>query len=49
MNHFTGPSFWNCYDKLPKSIREPANKKFNLLKENPEHPSLHLKKVDTYW
>lgn len=46
MKHMTLPRFWCCYEQLPKSIQELADKNFSLLKENPYHPSLHLKEVD---
>jgi len=49
MKHFTTPSFWECYTKLPSSIHELADASYKLLKENPKHPSLHLKKVGKYW
>jgi mRNA-degrading endonuclease RelE of RelBE toxin-antitoxin system len=49
MRHFTSPSFWECYDRLPSSIQELADKNFALLKANPRHPSLHTKKVGRYW
>ena len=49
MNHFTAPSFWKEYKKLPKYIQELADKNFEILKENLMHPSLHLKKVGNYW
>ncbi len=49
MNHFTSPSFRECYDKLPHEIRKLANKKFDLVKQNPTHPSLHFKKVSDYY
>jgi len=49
MNHFTSPSFWKEYEKLPKHIQELADKSFDILKENSMHPSLHLKKVGNYW
>ena len=49
MKHFTVPSFWECYDKLPATIREHADKNYELLKENPGHPSLHLKKVKDFY
>lgn len=49
MKHFASPSFWACYERLPASIRDLADKNFELLKANPNHPSLHLKKVDKYW
>ena len=48
MNHFTSPSFWKEYEKLPKHIKELADKNFEILKENSMHPSLHFKKVGNY-
>ncbi|MBI5207526.1 MAG: hypothetical protein HY934_07015 [Candidatus Firestonebacteria bacterium] len=49
MKHFASPSFWNCYKKLPLSIQELADKNFEIMKNNSEHPSLHLKRVGKYW
>lgn len=49
MNHFTNPSFWACYGKLPSSIQKLADKNFSLLKGNSSHPSLKIKKVKQYW
>ncbi|MGF2412171.1 ParE family toxin-like protein [Ferruginibacter sp.] len=49
MKHFTVPSFWECYDKLPAEIKEHADKNYSLLKENPNHPSLHFKKIEKYY
>ena len=48
MNHFTSPSFWKGYEKLPRQIKELADKNFDLLKVNQMHPSLHFKKVGNY-
>ena len=49
MRHFANSSFWDHYEKLPRSIQELANRNFDLLKKNPQHPSLHVKKVGPYW
>jgi mRNA-degrading endonuclease RelE of RelBE toxin-antitoxin system len=49
MRHFASPSFWECYRELPPSIQAIADRNFDLLKENPKHPSLHLKRVGKYW
>jgi mRNA-degrading endonuclease RelE of RelBE toxin-antitoxin system len=49
MKHFANSSFWDHYEKLPRSIQELANRNFELLKKNPQHPSLHVKKVGRYW
>ena len=49
MRHFATPEYWFHYRLLPESIRDLADKNFALLKENPRHPSLRLKKVGAYW
>lgn len=49
MRHLASPTFWDCYDKLPKDIQELADKCFELLKTDPKHPSLHFKKVGKFW
>jgi hypothetical protein len=35
--------------KLPENIRALADKNYALLKENPRHPSLQLKKLGGFW
>ena len=49
MKHFANPDFWKCYHQLPVATRELADRCFRSLKANPNHPSLHLKKVGPYW
>jgi mRNA-degrading endonuclease RelE of RelBE toxin-antitoxin system len=49
MRHFASPTFWDAYKKLPDNIRALANKNYELLKENPQHPSLHFKKLGRFW
>lgn len=49
VKHFANPSFWQEYHRLPLSVRETADKNFELLKRDPTHPSLHLKSVGKYW
>ncbi len=49
MRHFAAPAFWDAYRKLPKPIRDLADKNFALLKNEPRHPSLHFKKVGALW
>ena len=49
MRHFAGRKFWDAYQALPESVRALADKNFALLKADPRHPSLHLKKVGDYW
>lgn len=47
--HKTTDRFWDLFKKLPKPIQERAKKNFNLLKQNPSHPSLDFKKVGKFW
>jgi len=49
MKHFASPQFWEHYQKLPVAIRQLADKNFELLKQNPFHPSLHLKSIGDFW
>ena len=49
MRHLASLSFWEAYVKLPENIRALADKNYALLKENPRHPSLQLKKVGRFW
>ena len=34
---------------MPDHVRKLADKQFELLKSNPNHPSLHLKKVGRFY
>jgi len=49
MNHFATPGFWYCYRHLPGEVRELADRCFALLREEPRHPSLRLKKAGLFW
>jgi hypothetical protein len=48
LKHFTTPAFWECYERLPSSIRKLASKKFEILKQDSSHPSLHFKKIGRF-
>ena len=45
----TTSEFWKCYQNLPQAVQQLANEKFTLLKRDPRHPSLNLKKIGRYW
>lgn len=49
MRHFASRAFWDAYVRLPDVARRLADKNFTLLKEDPRHPSLQLKRVGRYW
>ena len=41
--------FWKGFADLPESMQRLARKNFELLKADPQHPSLHFKKVGRFW
>ncbi|MBI2929448.1 MAG: hypothetical protein HYY24_27610 [Verrucomicrobia bacterium] len=45
MRHWTTAEFWQHYRVLPAEVRRLARKNYRLLRENPQHPSLHFKPV----
>ncbi len=49
MKHFTSPDFSYLFSQLPADIQKLARENYELLKENPRYPSLHLKKARGYW
>ena len=49
MPHKTSSTFWKYFNKLPEKIKKLSKSQFNLLKQNPSHPSLHLKKIKKFW
>ena len=49
MNHLAEPEFWACYRRLPPEVRDLADRCFALMRADPRHPSIRLKKVGDYW
>lgn len=47
--HYTNRKFWLFYNQLPEDIKQIADSSYELLKTNPNHSSLHFKKVNKYW
>jgi hypothetical protein len=47
--HHTTPRFWQRYNALPESVRRTADRCFELLQRDPNHPSLHFKKIGRFW
>jgi len=47
MNSQTLPSFWKAYSRLDESIKLRARKAYYLWRENPSHPSLRFKCINT--
>jgi hypothetical protein len=46
---FCQSNVWEAYRKLPENVRVLADKNFQLLKANPQHPSLRLKRIGRFW
>lgn len=49
MKHRASPAFWQWYNQLPTEVQEVANKNYLLLKQNPQHPSLHFRQIGRFW
>jgi mRNA-degrading endonuclease RelE of RelBE toxin-antitoxin system len=48
VRHRASTKFWDYYQRLPEPIRRLADENFDLLKNNPRHPSLRFKKVGRF-
>lgn len=49
MKHYTSSDYWKHYHELPADIQALADKNYELLKANPRHPSLQLKRIEELW
>jgi hypothetical protein len=51
VKHKASPKFWKHRNILPEDVQIAADKAFQLLKNNPRHPSLQFKKLSgsDYW
>ena len=49
MKNHASPDFWACYRVLPAAVRKLADEAFAHLEQDPQYPSLHLKKVGRFW
>ena len=47
--HYTSQKFWLYYHELPITVQQTADNCYELLKLDPNHPSLHFKKIGKYW
>ena len=47
--HRTTPAFWSHFERLPETAQRVARRNFERLRENPQYPSLHFKKVGGFW
>jgi hypothetical protein len=49
MNHRATPRFWACYHALPAELQQLADRCYAQLVQDSRHPSLHFKKVGSFW
>jgi hypothetical protein len=49
LKHHASSRFWAAYQHLPAEVRDTADKNFQLLEQNPKHPSLQFKKLGKLW
>ena len=49
MRHSATSRFWASYEALPTEVRALADKNFELLRLNRQHPSLQFKQVGKFW
>ena len=49
MKHQASPRFWRCYGGLPATVQAQAHRAYLQLRDDPRHPSLHLKRIVRFW
>jgi hypothetical protein len=49
LSHHTSVKFWRLFAELTPELQQLARANYELLKANPQHPSLHFKRVGVYW
>jgi hypothetical protein len=49
LKHLASSQFWAAYDDLPEAAQKLADKNFELLKQDPQYPSLHFKRIGELW
>jgi hypothetical protein len=46
---FASERFWQLYRELPIEVQHLADKQYELFRQHPFRPSLHLKQVGQVW
>jgi len=49
MKHRASPRFWRHYRALPQEIQQLADRGYQMLLQDPRHPSLHFKRIGRLW
>ena len=48
MRHLATARFWRCYQALPKTVREQADRSFAQLRADPAHRALHFRRSASF-
>ena len=48
MKHRASPRFWQHYRALPDELQHLADRGYQLLLQDPRHPSLHFKRIGSF-
>jgi len=49
LSHHASTRFWRLFSALPEEIQRLARENYRLLRDNPQHPSLHFKRVGRFF
>jgi hypothetical protein len=49
LSHQASARFWRHFDELSPELQQLARDNYELLRANPQHPSLRFKRVGKYW
>mgnify|MGYP006282624689 CR=1 FL=1 len=49
MKHRASPRFCRLYRALPQEIQHLADRGYQMLLQDPRHPSLHFKRIGRVW
>jgi hypothetical protein len=49
LNHFAAPAFWEAFGSLDPDAQKAARTAFSLMKSDPRHPGVRLKKTGRFW
>ena len=46
---FASERFWKLYQDLPTEVQRLADRQYEIFRQDPFHPSLHLKQIGEVW
>jgi hypothetical protein len=49
VRHRASSRFWECYYALPEEVQRLADRCYERLRQDPQHPSLHFKQIGRFW